>query len=104
MSQPDPAKAFAKMAMKATGGRGVEAYDPNAIVRLCQNCRQPIEADRVAWHAPTCSNCAAAGCPVPWRHGAPLRRCDACDCMPPDSFLIPAALRPRIRGKLRLKI
>lgn len=122
MSDLDQAKRFAAAAMEATGGRGVERYDPNAIVHLCAKCRQPIEAERLAWHAPTCSGCSAEGCGVPWLHGAPIRRCDNCDCMPPLEHEFGEQLRAlgadpdppamfhverpieRIRGTLRIRL
>lgn len=50
------------------------------MAALCFICGGPIEPSRVAWDAPTCSDCMAAGCPVDPSSG---ERCDACDCMPP---------------------
>jgi hypothetical protein len=47
-------------------------------------CGGDIEPARQAWGAPTCWNCAAQGCPIPWKNGKPQGRCDACDCAPPE--------------------
>jgi hypothetical protein len=76
--------------------------DPMDQEKRCQ-CGQLVDARRASW-ADTCSTCAGRGCGARWLHGAPIRRCHGCDCMPPDSFLIPPAMRPRIEGKLRIRL